>query len=182
MTSFRRTALAMVILASAALAAMGCRKSEGKDAKKAGADGNGPSLAWMGEKPTLDDVGNLLVEMDSGQPLLCWRAESALGEMGSSVAPRVRLALAASTPEARAAACRLAFKFRDQEAIPGMIALLGDDSRLVRNTANVFLCGLTDQDFGFRPDALESDRRDARKRWEAWYARTSGPVLPPKRK
>ncbi len=182
MTSFRRTALAMVILASAALAAMSCRKSEGKDAKKAGADGNGPSLAWMGEKPTFDDVGKLLVDLDSGKPVLYWHAESALGEMGSAVAPRVRQAMAASMPEARAAACRLAFKFRDQEAIPGMIALLGDESRLVRNTANVFLCGLTDQDFGFRPDALESDRRAAQKRWEAWYAKTYGPVLPPKRR
>jgi len=129
----------------------------------------------------LDEVGRLLADLDSGDIVRCWRAEEALEQMGASVAPRTRAALGAANPEARAAACRLAFKFRDEPAIPGMIALLDDDSRLVRSTANVFLCGLTDQDFDFRPDATAADRAAAKAAWEAWHAKTYGPRLAPKR-
>jgi len=181
MTSLRlalAAALALTVFAAGCWGFGGKPAPETAGARAAAAVERAPSRDARGP---LDEVGRLLVDLDSGDVVRCWRAEEALGEMGASVAPRTRAALGAAYPEARAAACRLAFKFRDEAAIPGMIALLDDDSRLVRSTANVFLCGLTDQDFGFRPDAAAPDRAAARAAWEAWRAKTYGPRLAPKR-
>jgi len=196
MISCKPTALMAITLTAAACLAAGCRD------RKSGAAGAAAAAApqaaeaeripaWLSKEP-MDSVGRLLLDLDSGDPVRCWHAEEALGDLGAEIAPRTRRAMAASTPEARAAACRLAFKFRDEAAIPAMIALLADEpragrgydheSRLVMNTANVFLCGLTDRDFNFRPDALPADRAAARARWEAWYRSAYGPALAPKRK
>jgi hypothetical protein len=183
MISFRRTALLTAMLTAATFATFGCRnsKSQGSQPAAPAASSRTENPVWLGRQPN-DEVGLLLRDLDSGDPLRTWHAEESLGAMGPAVAARTRAAMNASTPEARAAACRLAYQFRDASALSGMIALLGDDSRLVRNTANVFLCGLTDQDFGFRADAMPADRAAAQDLWEAWYAKTHGPVLAPKRK
>jgi hypothetical protein len=195
MISCRPTALIVLTMVAATCLAAGCWHR--KTAKSAAPQAAAPQTAeptripaWL--KGPLDNVGKLLLDLDSGDPVRCWHAEEALGDLGAEVAPRTRLAMGASTPEARAAACRLAYKFRDEAAIPAMIALLADEpkagrgydheSRLVMNTANVFLCGLTDRDFNFRPDALPAERAAAKARWEAWYASAYGPGLAPKRK
>ncbi|HOX08811.1 MAG TPA: hypothetical protein PK280_20625 [Planctomycetota bacterium] len=186
MISLKRIALTAAALASAALLVPGCRskdtaaKAPPAKAEQKAAPGAVPAWLGLGKAP-LDEVGRLLMDLDSGDPCKFWRAEDILQNMGDSVAPRTRRALAASTPEARAAACRLAYNFRDQEAIGGMIALLGDESRMVRNTANVFLCGLTGRDFNFRPDALPEDRAAAQSRWQKWYAAAGGPAVAPRR-
>ena len=186
MISFRRTALLTAIMAAGIFTTVGCWTSRSQGSKTTGPAVSGTAKrteknTWLDKQPN-DEVGLLLRELDSGDALRTWRAEESLGAMGSAIAARTRAAMNASTPEARAAACRLAYQFRDASAIPGMIALLGDDSRLVRNTANVFLSGLTNQDFGFRADAMPADRAAAQDLWEAWYAKTHGPVLAPKRR
>ena len=119
-------------------------------------------------------VAKLLADLASGDMVLAWRAEEALTEMGEEVAPQVRVMLDSASPEARAAACRLACRFNDTPALPKMIALLADESRLVRVEAGVSLCGLTNQDFDFRADALPADRAAAQARWRNWYNKTYG--------
>jgi hypothetical protein len=120
------------------------------------------------------DVARLLNDLASGDIRLAWRAEEELGRMGARVAPQVRLMLDSASPEARAAACRLAYRFEDKRAIAPMIDLLADESRLVRAQAGVSLSGMTEQDFDFRPDALASDRAKAIGRWQDWYLKTYG--------
>jgi hypothetical protein len=119
-------------------------------------------------------IGQLLANLACGDMVKAWRAEEALGNMGPTVAAQVRAMFGSASPEARGAACRLAYRFRDTVAIPIMIDLLADESRLVRVEASVNLSGMTGQDFSFRADALPADRLAAIKRWEAWYLRTYG--------
>jgi HEAT repeat protein len=193
----RQTTMLLAVLAVAAVLLTGCWpfSDKAKSEKKAAAQ-PAPAAdervvkpyrtaqaaaAKKGGQP--DEVDLLLADLDSPTLVLQWRAEQALRDMGPSIAARVRplLGSTAILPEARAAACRLAEQFRDAQAIPAMIALLMDDSRLVRSMANVSLCGLTNQDFDYRPDAIAEDRAAAQARWQAWHLRTAGPILPPKR-
>lgn len=115
-------------------------------------------------------VSPLLADLQGADMLKCWRAEEALREMGPTMAPYVRAMFASPSPQARSAACRLAFRLNDWQAVPGIIALLADESLVVRRTANVYLCGLTGEDFGFRPEATPGDRAAAQARWTNWYA------------
>ncbi|MHC4913967.1 MAG: HEAT repeat domain-containing protein [Planctomycetota bacterium] len=119
-------------------------------------------------------VATFLADLASGDMVKAWRAEEALANMGPVVASQVRAMFGSASPEARAAACRLAYRFKDTVAIPTMIDLLADESRLVRVEASVNLSGITGQDFNFRADALPADRLAAIERWEKWYLRTYG--------
>jgi hypothetical protein len=177
-------------LCAAALMTWGCRggssgSGSGAAAGPAAAPGrvvlDDNSLALKrGDVPREVQGGfaQLLADLSSGEILRALTAEERLRELGVDAAPCVRAAFGSGSPEARAAACRLAYRIGDPAFIPPLVARLGDESRLVRIEANVNLCGLTGQDFNFRADALESDRAEAIKRWEAWYARTYGPVKP----
>lgn len=169
--------LALTLTAVTAMIALstGCGKTKSGEGSVSLARPTQQSAAARAEKP-LDEIGSLLADLDGGDVAASWRAEELLGAKGPWVAPRVRTMLGASTPEARAAACRLAYKFTDTSSIAGMIELLGDKSRLVRNTANYCLCGLTNQDFRFRPDAMPEDQAAAKARWESWYVRNYGPL------
>jgi len=195
----RRTTMSLAVLAAAAVLLSGCwpftdkaKKGDQVAAKPAPApEGKvvkpyqtAQSAAARKGSPPPDEVDFLLADLDNPSLVLQWRAEEALRDLGPSIAARVRplLSSTAILPEARAAACRLAEYFRDHQAMPAMIALLMDESRLVRDVAGVSLCGLTNQDFDYRPDATVEDRVAAQARWQAWYLRTAGPILPPKRR
>jgi hypothetical protein len=121
---------------------------------------------------------SLLADLASGDMVKAWAAEERLMARGPSAAPAARSLFSSGSPEARAAGCRLAFHFKDAAAIPAMIELLGDESRLVRTEAGVCLCGMTGQDFGFRTDAMGADRAAAQARWREWCSRTYGTPLP----
>jgi len=186
------TVLAIV---AAALLAAGCRKGTGGKTKttrsreKAGRQHQRPlrgdfRVLQRDTRPAnaQGEVGKLLADLAGGDMRLAWRAEEALGDMGPWVAPQVRSMLGSASPEARAAACRLAFRFGDTGAIPAMMKLLSDESEMVRAEAGVQLCGLTGQDFGYRPKALLPDRVEAIGRWQAWYSKTHGAVTGRKRR
>jgi hypothetical protein len=203
-----RFTLSLAAAAVLCLAAYGCRGAKSKapgEGAKAPASAPSPALAQAARPPAPmistrkdkdgkplppDEIDMLLHEL-CGTELQrarlpedvrsSWRAEDKLVEIGPSVAPRVRAALSFPCPEARAAACRLAYRFGDAEAIPAMIKLLDDESSLVRLHANRSLCGMTGQDMNYRPEALPEDRAAAKARWEKWYASTAGPVVVPKR-
>lgn len=177
-----KIALGLAVLAVAALGAAGCGKGPGKTAK------NRPDrqvrrqrlsgrfdVLQKGRAPGgAGGVAKLLADLASGDMVLAWRAEEALADLGEDVAPQVRVMLDSASPEARAAACRLAYRFKDIAALPKMIALLTNESHLVRVEAGVNLCGLTDQDFNYRPDSLPADRAAAQARWRNWFKRTYG--------
>jgi hypothetical protein len=121
-----------------------------------------------------ENVAKLLGALESGDMVRSWRAEEALLDLGEEMAPYTRLMFGSTSPEARGAACRLAYAFKDTASISTMIDLLADESRLVRVEASVNLSGLTGQDFNFRPDALPADRDAAIGRWQTWYVKTYG--------
>ena len=179
MRKFSHYGLALMTLSAAALLASGCR---GGDSPGIGVGNAPPPPAPRRVKvpkarvAAQGDVSALLADLASGDMVRLWTAEEKLGRMGPSVAPQVRSMLGVALPEARAAACRLAYKFEDTEALPFMIELLADESRLVRSTSAVFLRGMTGQDFDYRPDALDSDRAASIVRWREWYAKTHGQV------
>lgn len=66
-----------------------------------------------------------------------------------------------------------AVRENDQTAVPRLVRSLRSDDPLIRMTAGDALIRLTGQDFGYRYDRSESDRREAMKRWESWLAETS---------
>ena len=120
------------------------------------------------------EVQKLLADLASGDLVRAWQAEARLKEMGPGIAAEVRQVLDSPSPEARAAGCRLAYHYRDLDAVPGIIRLLDDSSDMVRTQADVSLSGITGQDFNFRAEALRTDRLAAQKRWSNWYAKTYG--------
>jgi len=182
--------LVPVMLCAAAMLACGCRGGADRGTTKSAAKpASAPGRTAL-EESTLalkradlprEEQGAfaaLLADLSSGEILRALEAEERLRDLGVDAAPCVRAAFGSGSPEARAAACRLACGIGDPGFIPALVARLGDESRLVRIEANVALCGLTGQDFNFRADALEADRVEAIRRWEAWHARTHGPVKP----
>lgn len=206
MTRLARLTLALPATLLLATACPGCRDSKSQPAAEGPKPAPSPAPAATGAKPPpaavsarkdasgkplpADEVDVLLNDL-SGTELqrsrlpsdarTSWLAEDKLIEIGPAIAPRVRAALSFPSPEARAAACRLACRFEDAGAVPALIGLLGDESLLVRTHANRSLCTLTGQDLGYRPGASPEDRAAARARWERWYASTTGPVAVPKR-
>ncbi len=56
------------------------------------------------------------------------------------------------------------------EAIPDLIHALDDKESLVRRAANESLIKMTEQDFGFQPDAKRNVRVSIIEKWEDWYA------------
>jgi len=74
-----------------------------------------------------------------------------------------------------------AVRENDQTAVPRLVRSLRSDDALIRMTAGDALIRLTGQDFGYRYDQPEADRREAMKRWESWLAetRSAGNTLEP---
>ncbi len=135
-----------------------------------------PVRRKAGKQTLIDgDVAALLKNLHSKDIPTVWAAEEALGNLGSRVAAQVRTVLASSSLLARAAACRLAYKFNDKLAIPYLIDLLLDESRVVRIEAGSSLSGLTEKKFNYRFDADLADRRAAHASWSAWYRRAHPP-------
>ena len=56
------------------------------------------------------------------------------------------------------------------EAIPDLIHALDDKESLVRRAASESLVKMTEQDFGFQPDAKRNVRVSIIEKWEDWYA------------
>ncbi len=173
-------ALGLAVMAAAALTFSGCRKGprtikKRPDRVRRERLSGRFDVLQKGRGPTGEGgVAKLLADLASGDMVLAWRAEEGLTEMGEDVAPQVRVMLDSASPEARGAACRLAYRFNDTPALPKMIALLADESRLVRVEVGVSLCGLTNQDFNFRADALPAERAAAQARWQNWYNKAYG--------
>jgi len=179
MTKSLANALGLALLATALVFAAGCRGGDGKDKKKSARkrkDSKKQGILRKGQLPRdlKQDVASLLNDLASGDMVKSWRAESELASRDASVLPSVRLMFGSTSPEARAAACRLCYRFKDVKALPSMIDLLSDESRMVRVEASVSLSGMTGQDFDYRPDALQADRDKAIERWQNWYVRTYG--------
>jgi len=180
MTKSPFNAIGLALLAAALVFAAGCRGRDGNKGKKVSSrrssrDRNRDVLR-KGQLPRdiRQDVAALLKDLASGDMVKSWRAESELARRGAEVLPSVRLMFGSTSPEARAAACRLCYRCRDVKALPAMIDLLSDESRMVRVEAGVSLSGMTGQDFDFRPDALQADRERAVERWQNWYVKTYG--------
>lgn len=181
MSKPKTIALGLAVLAAAALTFSGCRKGPRTTTPRPDRTRRQRLLSGRfdllqkGRGPGGEGgVAKLLADLASGDMVLAWRAEEALTAMGEEVAPQVRVMFGSASPEARGAACRMACHFKDTPALPKMIALLADESRMVRVEAGVSLCGLTNQDFNFRADALPADRAAAQARWRNWYNQTYG--------
>jgi HEAT repeat protein len=56
-----------------------------------------------------------------------------------------------------------------KEMVPDIIALLKEDSDVVRPAARAALKALSGQDFGPRPGATAKERAEAVRRWESWW-------------
>jgi HEAT repeat protein len=170
-----RTKTLSLMAASLLLYAGGCGN------KKTSVSRNQPTMLRSSIRPTrrragkqalIDgDVAALLKNLHSKDIPTVWAAEENLGNLGSRVAAQVRTVLTSRSLLARAAGCRLAYKFDDKLAVPYLIDLLLDKARLVRIEAGSSLTGLTEKKFNYRFDANLTDRRAAHARWSAWYRR-----------